>query len=826
MRMASSKSKGLRAAATVAGALALLCPPVAVLAGLAAPAAAAGAVHGGVSPVPGDRFAPPGTSVSFRGVAPSALSHLTVAGSKSGVHTGTLRPIAGGGGTVFVPAHPFASGETVSVTTPGLTVDGGRGDTYQFGTSTTPSPAAAAAALKLANAQTPSTSSIPFTPPACPTVSYHSAPGLQAPSLCMNVGVTTSGTQPGSYLFLTPGSGGSGIWDDQGNLVWWLPGSGPSTFNETVVNFQGQPYLAVWNGGSLPLARGVVSLYNEHYQLVGQVTAGSDFASDFVDLHEFQITPQGNALIGIYNTVMVGNETVVQYVVQELSLVQDATGIHTGSVLFEWDSLSDVPTSQSAIPDPGSGGTWDYFHGNAITQDTDGNLVVSARNTWGIYKIDTGSGHVMWTVGASGTSQLSPVPWCFQHDIAALGNNEYSLYDDGGAGPGCVPGSTQHAARGLIFTVNPSANPPSVTLDSSYSHSPSIFTQFTGSTQVLSNGDVLVDWANVPEITEFSSSGAVNMDLSMSGFSYRGFRFAWDGQPLTPPAITARMNAGETDVWASWNGSTEVAAWQLLAGPSPQSLSPVGHPVPKTGFETAMVATSNAPVFAAEALNSNGAVLAVSNTFDASRYFVTTSAGAVFAEAGTPSYGSAAGLRLRAPVTGVASTPSGHGYWLVAGDGGVFTFGDAHYHGSAARLPLRAPIVGIAPTPTGHGYTLTAADGGVFTYGDAHYHGSAARLLLRAPIVGIASDSTGNGYWLIAGDGGVFTYGDARYYGSAAGLRGAAPVVGMAAEPAGGGYWLASSGGQVTWFGPGQLFTAKVSLSAGSRLSGISAGNG
>ena len=36
----------------------------------------------------------------------------------------------------------------------------------------------------------------------------------------------------------------------------------------------------------------------------------------------------------------------------------------------------------------------------------------------------------------------------------------------------------------------------------------------------------------------------------------------------------------------SWNGATDVAAWQVLAGPSPSTLAPVGAPVANAGFET------------------------------------------------------------------------------------------------------------------------------------------------------------------------------------------------------------------------------------------------
>jgi hypothetical protein len=57
---------------------------------------------------------------------------------------------------------------------------------------------------------------------------------------------------------------------------------------------------------------------------------------------------------------------------------------------------------------------------------------------------------------------------------------------------------------------------------------------------------------------------------------------------------------------------------------------------------------------------------------------------------------SAIGVTLNAPVVGVASGTADCGQWLAASDGGVFTLRGAPFLGSAAVLKLAAPIVGIA----------------------------------------------------------------------------------------------------------------------------------
>ena len=827
------------------GLLAVGCALALGLAG-AGVAAAAGRATGGTSkataavlPVAGDRFASPGTSITFEGASAAQLFGLKVTGSRSGVHRGRLSALIGAAvrGEVFTPYLPFAPGESVSVATPDLVVPGDVGDVYSFAVSRPASPAQARRALALASeplvapaaassraASSPSRrASAPaarssaaagqYTPPPCPVLYYRSEPALHAQRACMNLGVVSSGTEAGNYLFLTPGGqygDGEGIYEPNGDLVWWQPSGTAADHDLTVVTYDGQQYLAVWLGArSSDYGYGYVALYNEHYQLAGVVTAAGAFSGDKIDLHEFRITPQGDALVGIFDpvreTVDGRTVTVLQYVVQELSLTTGSNGmIETGSELFEWDSLSGAPVSQSHLPEPAAGGAWDYFHGNAISQDpTDGNIVVSSRNTWGIYKIDANPqdasfDKVLWEVGTKDSNSLEPEAWCYQHDVTALGDNHYSLYDDGGSGPGCE-GPSQHPARGLFFTVDPSTSPATVVLDESYTHNPAIYTDYTGSTERLADGDVVIDWANVPEITEYDASGTqVKMDLSLSNWSYRGFSFPWDGQPLTPPSAAAQVQQGTTRVWMSWNGSTEVSQWQVLAGQNASQLTEVGALVPKGGFETSASVPGSYRVVEVQALNSSGTVLSTSEPADAMGYVAATAKGNVYNLGNAAWYGSA-WSRSSAPVVAVASTPDHLGYWLVNSKGNVYNYGDASWHGSAWGRSSAA-VVGIAATPDGHGYWLVNSKGNVYNYGDASWHGSAWGRS-SAAVVGIAATPDGHGYWLATSAGNVYNFGDAATYGSMAGEALPSRVVSIAASPSGLGYWLGTASGNVYNYG-------------------------
>jgi hypothetical protein len=437
----------------------------------------------------------------------------------------------------------------------------------------------------------------------------------------MNLRVTTHDTEPGTYLFVTPGGAfatGAGIFDDDGSLVWWHQATTPMIDDISVVRYRGHRYMAIWSGRPVfggPLGAGTVSLYNQRYQRVGRITSGPPFGPDRIDAHEFRITPDGDALFGIYVPVATRFRgrpiKVYKYVVQKVSLVSGPHGIHTGRVLFQWDSLKHVPLSQSRIAPPQRNQTWDYFHGNAIDQTQDGNLVVSSRNTWGIYKINVKTGQTMWQVGAKGDRSL-PSPWSWQHDVVPLGKDRYSLFDDGNVViDQREPGA--HPSRGLIVRINAGKGPATVQLLGAYTHSPAISSGYCGSVQEVSHGDVLIDWGQTPEITEYGqSAGRPLMDLSMSQWSCRGQRSAWRGEPLTRPVTAALLSGTDTHVWASWNGSTEVHAWQVLAGPAAGHLSPVGSPATKDGFETETTLAQRYRVVAVQALSASGRVLSTS----------------------------------------------------------------------------------------------------------------------------------------------------------------------------------------------------------------------
>jgi hypothetical protein len=545
-----------------------------------------------VYPSPNTSSALPQTQITFRGIPAGQIGSVQVVGSTTGSHTGTIRADSDGQGGSFIPSQPFAPGETVTVTT-GLNVVGGSNGSFHF---TVITPFGTINPMKLTMVPAGSNG----------VQHFHTRPDLTPASITINR--RSSATYNGD-IFLTPQFGplqnGPMLLDPSGRMIWFQP----LPANQLATDFRvqqlgSQPVLTWWQGftnnGS---GRGQGVIYNSAYQQIATVQAGNGLQG--MDLHEFLVTPQGDAYIVGVSPVHYGSlkKPLMDAVVQEID-------IKTGLVLFEWHALDHVPISESFFKTTSKGFVFDPYHLNSIALDRAGNLLVSMRNTWAVYKINRSTGAIIWTLGSNRSSfkWASGASVAFQHNAIEQPDGSITMFDDGGGPP------TVHNARAVRISVNQRRKTASLVRQ--YTHSPALATHFEGNAQVLPNGDVFVGWGQQPYFTEFDSSGKQIFDARFTSntSSYRAYRMAWSGQPNTAPNIAATPNNdGTTEVWASWNGATTVSSWRVLAGPSAGSLSPVASGRWR-GFETGIAANTGMPVFEVQAVGSKGQVLATSGT--------------------------------------------------------------------------------------------------------------------------------------------------------------------------------------------------------------------
>jgi hypothetical protein len=273
-------------------------------------------------------------------------------------------------------------------------------------------------------------------------------------------------------------------------------------------------------------------------------------------------------------------------------------------VLFEWHSADHVPLADSYEPlpkDPKD--TWDYFHENAIEEEPNGDLLVSARHTHAVYAIRRSDGRIRWTLGGKHSDFSGPgADFAWQHDIRRHADGTYSLFDNHASHPGQAKES-----RVLVVRLDRAAK--RATVVRSYEHTPPLLSTSQGNAQLLANGDVLVGWGSNPVATEFARDGTVLLDLRIRGKkvdSYRWFRMPWVGHPVDPPVAVARRTGRAVTVYVSWNGATEARQWRVSGD------GVVLATVPKDGFETAIRVPGGAKAYAVDALDADGDVIGAS----------------------------------------------------------------------------------------------------------------------------------------------------------------------------------------------------------------------
>ncbi len=548
-----------------------------------------------VFPLPGTPVASPETEVSFRGLPADRIGSVTVVGSTTGRHRGALAPHLDGVGASFVPRKPFAAGERVTVTTR-LRIRGAVAGRFAF-------------TIARPVADTPFTAATPTASTRVTT--FHSRPDLRIGDVTITA---KKGATGDGFISVAPrrGAGQTGLelLRDDGTRVWFQPLPGDlSATDLRRQTFHGRPVLTWWQGRIGPgHGTGAGIVVDDAYRRVATFKAGNGYAAD---LHEFQLTARGTAFVTAYapvrwNLAPVGgsrNGLAYDCIAQEVEP-------GTGRVLFEWHSLGAVPLSDTfASPPSDPTVRFDYFHINSIDSDAAGNVLISGRGTHTVYDVDGRTGAVLWRIGGkrSSFSLARGVPFHSQHDAKWLSANTFSLFDNGaGVGKDNEPHS-----RGLVLKID--RRQRRVRLLKGFAQPDGKLFPSQGNIQRLAGGRYFVGWGQGPYATEFSGTGAVLFAMHFeTGQSYRAYRFAWSGHPAAPPALAASRAGGTTTVWASWNGATQVASWQALAGATPTTMSPVADAVTATRFETRLDVQTTAPLVAVRALDRSGKTLGTS----------------------------------------------------------------------------------------------------------------------------------------------------------------------------------------------------------------------
>ncbi|HYM58342.1 MAG TPA: arylsulfotransferase family protein [Solirubrobacteraceae bacterium] len=578
---------------------------VAVVSGLASAQTTPYAIPGPVSayPLPGTLSASPGTQISFRGSPPDRLGRITVRGSRSGTHTGSLRAHSDGQGASWVTKKAFRGGERVTVRT-AFDVRGGTDGDFSFRIArlargvTIPKPPVAI--LKL----------LQQTGKPGKRRHFRSRPDLAPPLVTVSPG---SRPTAGS-VFLSPKAkndtkqAGPMIVDNAGRPIWFQPLPGVRAATDfRAQTFKGKPVLTYWQGtSSFGIGTGEMVMLDQSYRPIRRIRAPNGFRPD---LHEFLITPRDTAVLITYPLLRADlrkfggrrNGVLVDSVVQEIDL-------DTGLVIFEWHSVGNIALAEAIARLANPRAPWDYVHTNSVGLDTDGDFIMSARSTWGVYKIDRETGRITWRLGGKRSDfRLTPaMRFAWQHDARRRADGAITLFDNAAAP------AVRKSSRALAFRLDERAK--TATLLRAVQHPRSYLAATQGNQQTLPGGGMMVGFGSQRWFTEFDANGDVLWDArTATGYeSYRAYRMPWVGRPRTRPRVAVVDGPGaRIDVYASWNGATEVASWEVLAGEPETTLEPAGS-APRSGFETRIKAVTSSSHVAVRAKDASGRVLGTS----------------------------------------------------------------------------------------------------------------------------------------------------------------------------------------------------------------------
>jgi hypothetical protein len=439
---------------------------------------------------------------------------------------------------------------------------------------------------------------------------FHTLPGLRPTGFC--VALRRGAPHPQEDLLVTPrpdprknpgAQFGLMLISPDGKLLFYQ--RRPTKVHDLkVVRYHGQRMLAFFQQDA---DHGYYQLLDDRYRPVQRITAHGYPTN----LHELQVLPDGTAYVSADHPVrQADGRTVVEYVVQRVAA-------DSGRVLFEWHSLDHVAPRTSYEERPAGAAPWDYFHGNSIDPPapTDRTVIVSSRNTSSLYGVDPSTGQTRWILGGQRDQFHLPRRWrfCAQHDAHRLADGDIMLFDNGGAH---MPGTHRcplHPARALVFRLD--LRRRRARLVRSFPSQPvspdgrGFYSGFVGSARPLPGGGAAVDWGEIPRVSLFGSEGREDGLLRLRFWSYRAVPARWVGRPAGRPAIATRRDGSTLDVWASWNGATQIRRWQILAGPRPSDLRPVGAPAAFADLETRLRVSTPAPYVAVRALGPGGHTL-------------------------------------------------------------------------------------------------------------------------------------------------------------------------------------------------------------------------
>ncbi|KPM41185.1 hypothetical protein AK830_g5346 [Neonectria ditissima] len=384
------------------------------------------------------------------------------------------------------------------------------------------------------------------------------------------------------------------------------------SFDARAQELDGTNYLTFIEGGDC-------HVFDGSYRKRWTVTAKDLGRSTKADLHEFQFTSQGNAIMSVYQDIKY-NLTVLGG--EDNGLLNDAiyeeVELETNRVLNLWRASNHFNLSDTYFdygPDKGFMGSdgFDWFHIDSVykARSREGDYLISSQALSMISLIDGETGDPKWVLGGKHNqfkdlSGGNATNFAHQHNARFVQRNEsrVSFFDNHALETG--PCNHGNCSRGVVVELDYAAM--TVRLHEEFFHPQRVSSGTEGSVQSLKNGNFLVGWGMNPGFTEHLPNGTVVMDVqrgalpnvagvrpNMGMTVYRAWKMDWVGRPPWGPEIASVSQVSQFNVsanatiYVSWNGNTEIDAWEVYASDDPMNITVSHRRVrnsTRIGFET------------------------------------------------------------------------------------------------------------------------------------------------------------------------------------------------------------------------------------------------
>jgi arylsulfotransferase ASST/carbohydrate binding protein with CBM4/9 domain/type IX secretion system substrate protein len=527
-------------------------------------------------PGPGARGVYPNSTLilRFEIISPEDVTNLErfilVSGDISGSHTGEILVAADGRTVIFTPEKPFESGEKVEVSLyPRLTADHAHMEgpiSYNF----------TVLEEALLNKKQLDQESLSTPEKEDPAASYYPrimSNGVSVPSDFPDVEVTIHQNPSEDYVFLNTRypPNYSIIFNTAGEPVWYW--KTPDRRDDFKVQSNGWITMFVEDGygGNGP---GFIAL-DQNFEFIKSMRAVNGYTTDE---HDFLLLPDGSYILIGNRTSTVDmtqyvsggrtNAQIVETCIQEFNAEDQ--------LIFIWRSWDHFDIRNLEL-DVLTGSRIRFPHINAIYEDDDGHILLSSRHLSEISKIHRQSGEFIWRMSGIPDSpnndfQFENDPlkgFRNQHAIRSLGNNAYTLFDNGN-------GHLPPVSRALEYVIDTTSKTATLVWDyrSAFKQG---FVGHMGNSQKLSNGNTHINWVygNVlPIATEVTPAGTRIFEMWFTNGErcYRSFRHPWEGICQTPYLLLEPQADNLTLIFNKF-GDNEVDYYRIYGGTSPNPTS-------------------------------------------------------------------------------------------------------------------------------------------------------------------------------------------------------------------------------------------------------------